>query len=281
MHTQTADMERKTRVIGPMRGFGDISDLLEGGADRETRVAISRVRGAAHIAFMAAFAVLITIVAWPAVLFGRDAALRVIRIWARGSLLALRLLCGIRYRVEGEENLPQGGTIVAANHQSMWETVAFFALLPRASMVFKDSLLKVPVYGWWGVKSGSIPVDRQAGPQSIRHLMRAARVRIEDGFQLVIFPEGTRISPGARAPLQPGVAAIYLASGAPVTPAVHDSGLYWRHPGRERRPGVITLRFLPPIPPGLDRASFEKRLEAAMLGARRDLFVDLGNGAKA
>lgn len=263
-----------------MRGFGDITDLLEGGAEGEIRSAMSRVRGAVHIGFMAVFAVAITILGWPAVLFRRDAALRVIRFWAKGSLLALRVLCGIRYRVEGAENLPRGGAIIAANHQSMWETVALFALLPRASMVFKDSLLKVPVYGWWGVKSGSIPVDRQAGPQSIRHLMRSARTRIEDGFQLVIFPEGTRISPGARAALQPGVAAIYLASGAPVTPAVHDSGLFWRHPGLERRPGEITLRFLPPIQPGLDRANFEKRLEAAMLGARRDLLVDLGNGAK-
>lgn len=259
-----------------MRGFGDITDLLEGGADNDARASLLRLRGGAHIAFMAAFAVLITIVAWPVVLFGRQATLSVIRFWARGSLLALRVLCGIRYRVEGAEYLPQGGAIVAANHQSMWETVALFALLPRTSMVFKDSLLKVPVYGWWGVRSGSIPVDRQAGPQSIRHLMRTARARIEEGHQLVIFPEGTRIRPGARAPLQPGVAAIYMASRAPVTPAVHDSGVYWRHPGLERRPGEITLRLLPPIPPGLTRAAFEKRLEAAMLGARRDLTFDHG-----
>lgn len=259
-----------------MRGFGDIADLAADDADGEPRsaVAFSRLRGGAHIAFMASFAVLITLVAAPAVLFGPSAALTVIRFWARGSLTALRMLCGIRYRVEGADNIPKGGAIVAANHQSMWETVALFALLPRTSMVFKDSLLKVPVYGWWGVRSGSIPVDRSAGTQSIRLLMRTARQRVEDGFQLVIFPEGTRISPGVRAPLQPGVSAIYLASGAAVTPAVHDSGLYWRYPGLERRPGVITLRFLPPIPPGLDRSTFESRLESALLDARRDLAAD-------
>lgn len=259
-----------------MRGFGDIAEI----AAEESAQASGgggfgrRLRGGLHLSFMASFAILLTIVAGPVVLLGQQAALAVIRFWARGSLLALRLLCGIRYRVEGAENIPQGGAIVAANHQSQWETVALFALLPRTSMVFKDSLLKVPVYGWWGVQSGSIPVDRSAGPQAIRHLMRRARERVESGCQLVIFPEGTRISPGARAPLQPGVSAIYLAANAPVTPVVHDSGVFWRYPGLERRPGVITLRFLPAIPPGLDRASFERRLDGALTGARRDLAVD-------
>lgn len=259
-----------------MRGFGDIAQMIGGDAKNEAGIGavLSRLRGGAHIAFMALFVIAVTIFAAPAMLLGPDRGLAVIRVWARGSLACLRLLCGIGYRVEGAEHIPTGGAIIAVNHQSQWETLALFALLPRTSMVFKDSLLKVPFYSWWGVRTGSIPVDRNAGPQSIRKLIRAARQRIEDGYQLVIFPEGTRVAPGAKAPLQPGVAAIYLASGAPVTPAVHDSGLYWRHPGLERRPGVITLRFLPPIPPGLDRATFEKRLDAAMTGARPDLGAD-------
>lgn len=255
-----------------MRGLSDIAELQD--AERTPSRLLSAAAGLVHIGLIAGMAIVLTVLTFPYALTGADRALRISRAWARFSLHALRIVCGVSYRVEGAENLPDGPVVIAANHQSMWETVAFFALLPRPSMVFKKDLLKVPFYGWWGLWSGSIPVDRGAGPQSIRLLIKATRDRIARGFQLVIFPEGTRVSPGAVAPLQPGVSAIYSAAGVPVVPAVHDSGMFWRHPGYERRSGVITLRFLPPIPPGLDRASFERRLEQAMLAARRDLDAD-------
>lgn len=253
-----------------MRGVSETADFQ--GVARTGSSALARVRGAAHLVFTAALAIAVTPFAAPFVwLGGPKVALVVIRFWATISLAALRLLCGVGYRVEGLEHLPRGRAIVACNHQSMWETVALFALLPQPAAVFKESLLKVPVYGWWGKVSGSIPVDREAGALTIRRLMREAKDRLDVGFQLIIFPEGTRVPPGVTAPLQSGVAAVYLASDAPVSPVVHDSGVFWRHPGFERRAGIITLRFLPAIPPGLSRAEFQTRLEGAMSAGRRDL----------
>lgn len=259
-----------------MHGFSDAAEFADAGSSPSRALAMAA--GAVHVALMAAFAITLTLLTFPYALLSADNALKVIRVWARLSLGALRILCGIRYRVEGAENIPSGPAVVAANHQSMWETVALFALLPLPSVVFKQDLLKVPFYGWWGVWSGSIPVNRAAGPQSIRLLIRETRDRIARGFQLVIFPEGTRVAPGVRAPMQPGVAAIYAAANVPVVPAVHDSGLFWRHPGFDRRAGVVTLRFLPPIAPGLDRNTFETRLEQAMLSARRDLAPEAMRG---
>ncbi|MBY0423766.1 MAG: 1-acyl-sn-glycerol-3-phosphate acyltransferase [Parvularculaceae bacterium] len=262
-----------------MRGVSETAEF--DAVERTPSGAIIRLRGAIHIAFMAALAVAVTPLAAPFVwLGGPKVALAVIRVWAGVSLVALRVLCGISYRVEGAENLPRGRAIVACNHQSMWETVALFALLPQPAAVFKESLLKVPVYGWWGKVSGSIPVDREAGALTVRRLMREAKDRLDQGFQLIIFPEGTRVPPGATAPLQPGVAAVYLSSHAPTVPVVHDSGVFWRHPGLERRPGVITMRFLPAIPPGLAREAFHARLEDAMTAGRRDL-ADFSRGDRA
>ena len=260
-----------------MHGLSDTAGLAEAGRSPSRLGATAA--GVLHIGLMGAFAITLTVLTFPYALSSAENALRVIRVWARFSLTTLRIVCGVTYRVEGAENIPAGPAVVAANHQSMWETVALFALLPRPSVVFKRDLLKVPFYGWWGIWSGSIPVDRAAGPQSIRLLIRETRDRISRDFQLVIFPEGTRVAPGVRAPLQPGVAAIYAAANVPVVPAVHDSGLYWRHPGFNRRPGAITLRFLPPIAPGLDRKAFESRLETAMLSARRDLAPEPMRGA--
>ena len=256
--------------MGRMLGVSEAADFQD--VDRTPSGAVVRLRGAAHLVFMAALAIVVTPVAAPFVLIGGPkVALVVIRIWAAISLAALRILCGVGYRVEGLEHLPKERAIVACNHQSMWETVALFALLPQPAAVFKESLLKVPVYGWWGKVSGSIPVDREAGALTVRRLMREAKDRLDLGFQLIIFPEGTRLPPGVTAPLQPGVAAVYLAADAPTVPVVHDSGVFWRHPGFERRPGTITLRFLPAIPPGLAREEFQARLESAMTNGRRDL----------
>lgn len=201
----------------------------------------------------------------PAVLFGPDTARAVIKVWSRIALAALAFVCGIRHRVEGAENLPRGPAIVAANHQSMWETIALYAILDRPTMVFKKELLSVPVYGWWARASG-VMLDREAGAKAIRRLRDATAARLGRGDQIVIFPEGTRGPPGGLLPLMPGVAGIYLVADAPVTPMVHDSGSYWRHPGPEKTPGVITLRILPPIPPGLPRKEFMARLEAALSG---------------
>lgn len=197
--------------------------------------------------------------------FGAAGGRLVNRTWAQCALFGLAAICGLRYVVKGA--LPQGAAIIAPNHQSMWETIAFFALARKPSMVFKRELLNIPVYGWWGRLAKSIPVDREAGPRAIKELTREAAERLAEGCQIIVFPEGTRAALGEKLPLQPGVAAIYKAAPVAVTPALHDSGRYWRHPGglfSLKEPGVITLTILPEIEAGLDRKVFQARLEAAL-----------------
>ncbi len=218
--------------------------------------------------FLALLTGVLGILCLPAVLFGPDAARAVVKIWSRVALAALELICGVSHRIVGAENLPSGAAIVAANHQSMWETVALYAILDRPVMVFKRELLNVPVYGWWARATG-VMIDRNAGPKAIKALRAETDKRLAKGDQIVIFPEGTRGPPGGLLPLLPGIAAVYLVADAPVTAAVHDSGLYWRHPGVMKNPGVITLRILPAIPTGLPRKVFMARLEEALGGESR------------
>lgn len=219
------------------------------------------------------FLVLLTgvmgIVFLPAALLGPEVSRAVIKVWSHVALSALKIICGVSHRVEGAENLPTGAAIVAANHQSMWETVALYAILKRPVMVFKKELLNIPVYGWWARAAG-VMIDRDAGAKAIRRLRAETGKRLATGDQIVIFPEGTRGPPGGLLPLMPGIAAVYLVADAPVTPAVHNSGDHWRHPGSIKVPGVITLKILPPIPPGLPRKDFMGRLDAA-LGTSKSL----------
>jgi 1-acyl-sn-glycerol-3-phosphate acyltransferase len=212
--------------------------------------------------FMAAATVVMGVVFLPA-LADRRAARAITRIWAQLMLDALRVVCGIRHRVLSPELIPQGDSIVAGNHQSMWETIALLTLLPRPSIVLKRELLQIPIYGWWAHRTG-IPIDRAVGARTRRKLQRETRCHIGRGDQIVVFPEGTRGPPGALGPLQPGVAGMYLAANRPVTPFVHDSGAVWRHPGGQKTPGLITIRFLPPISADLPRRDFMKALDKAL-----------------
>lgn len=200
----------------------------------------------------------------PLALFGRSASRQVSRAWAASILFFARIVWGVRWRVEGEEHIPSGGAIVAGNHQSMWETVAIYVLLRRPAVVFKRELLRIPVYGLWGLATGGIPIDRDGGAQSLRALQRRCAERIGEGDAIVVFPEGTRRPVGDPGELQPGIAGIYLAANAPCVPFVHNSGTVWLHPGPLKKAGVITIRFLPAIPAGLKRREFMSALTAAL-----------------
>ncbi len=227
---------------------------------------MNAVRAIVFMAFIAVLTAVLGIFCLPALFFGPDAARAIIKLWSHGALGALKLFCGVSHRIEGRDNLPDGAAIVAANHQSMWETIALYAILKRPTMVFKQELLKIPVYGWWAKASG-VMLDRNAGAKALRALREQTAARLARGDQIVIFPEGTRGAPGGLLPLLPGVAGIYLMAGAPVTPAIHNSGSFWRHPGLAMTPGVITLTILPPIPPGLPRRDFMAKLAAALSAA--------------
>lgn len=198
---------------------------------------------------------------------GETGARFVTRTWARTALFGLGAICGLKHEVAGGGNLPKGACIIASNHQTMWETIAFLALAEKPAMLFKKELLNVPIYGWWGKRAGSIPVDRNAGPRAIREVSALAAQRLAAGFQIIVFPEGTRAKIGETLPLQPGVAAIYKAANAPCIPTLHDSGRFWKSPGglfSLKTPGVIILNYLAPIESGLDRKVFQRRLEAAL-----------------
>ncbi len=231
----------------------------------------NRLKSNAYSAFLVSFVALMGIVCLPLTLFGRNTARATVQLWARLSLKALKAITGISHRIEGEENIPASGALIAANHQSMWETIALYALLPRPVMVFKQELTDIPVYGWWAKLAGNIHIDRGGGAKALRSMTRKAKLHTESGDQVIIFPEGTRSRPGERRALQPGVAGIYAATGVPCVPAVHDSGYFWRHPGNEKVAGVITLRFLPPIEPGLDRKRFLSELAARLEETRPDV----------
>lgn len=208
-----------------------------------------------------------------ALLLGSDARVHAYsRSWARGVLWLLRVTCGIRVRIEGREHLPQGAAIIASKHQSTFDTVIWLLVVDRPAYVLKQELTRVPLWGRLAQRGGHIAVERGGGASAVRGLVRASQAALAEQRKVVIFPEGTRTQPGERAPYHPGVAAIAVASRAPVVPVATDSGRYWGRRAFHKRPGTITVSILRPLPAGLPRAKLMERLEAAIEGETARLY---------
>jgi len=191
----------------------------------------------------------------------------VIHAWAHWHRWCAATFLGIRSRVEGAR--PEGAVIVAAKHQSMFETIEMLVLLDRPAVVLKRELADIPGWGWAARRYGVIPVDREGGATALRRMLKAAREAIADGRPIAIFPEGTRVPVGEQPPLQAGFAGLYRALGLPVVPVALDSGRIWPSGRFAKRPGIVTVRFGEPIPPGLPRSEIEARVHAAINALER------------
>jgi 1-acyl-sn-glycerol-3-phosphate acyltransferase len=156
-------------------------------------------------------------------------------------------LLGIRYRVEGLEHLPSGSAVILAKHQSAWETIAFQQIFPPLSFVLKRNLLYIPFFGWGLALFSPIAIDRAAGREALRQIEEQGRRRLQQGFWVLIFPEGTRMPPGVQGKYQIGGAWLAAKAGAPVVPVAHNAGEVWPKNALLKRPGTITVRIGPPI----------------------------------
>jgi len=173
---------------------------------------------------------------------------RFISQWARFHVWLLGALCGLRYRVEGREHLPRPGTaIILAKHQSSWETLAFQEIFPPQVWVLKRELLWLPLFGWALAMLNPIAIDRGAGRKAVKQIVDQGRQRLQTGRWVVVFPEGTRMSPGQHRRFGIGGAALAAESGYPVVPVAHDAGHYWPRRGFLKTPGTIRVLIGPAI----------------------------------
>lgn len=168
--------------------------------------------------------------------------------WGRFNLWLQRIVCGLSYRIRGTEHLPEGCCIVMAKHQSAWETIGLRGLLPpQQSWVLKRELMRLPIFGLGLRFSKSIPIDRSAGGRAVLKVVEQGNARLDEGRYVVIFPEGTRTSPGQRKKYGIGGALLAERSGVDVVPIAHNAGVFWRRRGVKKYPGEIQVVIGPPI----------------------------------
>ena len=199
--------------------------------------------------------------------------------WMRGVHLALAWIVGLRFRVQGLEHLPDGPCIIASKHQSSFETLLFHTIRPDIAIGLKEELIRIPLFGWYLKIAQNIAIDRGGAAKAMRSLVKGAETAVENGLSILIFPEGNRRPVDAAPDYKPGVAALYKALDVPVVPVGLDSGRFWPRRSFAKRPGMITVRFLEPIPPGLDRQAFMRLLEERTEAGCAEIMGMDGKGA--
>jgi len=198
--------------------------------------------------------------------------------WALSSVWLLRVIAGTRLEVRGLPRRLDGPLLVAAKHQSMFETFALLHCFADPAFILKHELMRIPVFGWWLSRMGMISVRRDKGARALKDMGRDARETAEAGRQVLIFPEGTRRPPGAEPAYKVGVVLLYEEMGMPCVPVALNSGLYWPRRKWQRYPGTILVEFLEPLPAGLPRKEFLKRLETDIETASDRLLVEAATG---
>jgi 1-acyl-sn-glycerol-3-phosphate acyltransferase len=179
---------------------------------------------------------------------------RIISGWALTMLWLLRVLCGIRMEVRGAENIPAQPAILLCKHQSAWETIALQKVFPPQVWVLKRELLWLPFFGWGLAMTSPIAIKRSDGKGAVRQLLKQGKQRLDMGFCVVIFPEGTRIPYGQRGKYKIGGALLSASTGVPVVPIAHNAGKLWGRNSFLKQPGVITMSIGKAIDPAGLRA---------------------------
>ena len=214
------------------------------------------------------------IIALPTFFMPYTGIIAVAKSWGRSNLRLLRWVVGITYEIRGREKIPAGPIIVAAKHQSAWETFALVPLFDNPVYILKRELQYIPIFGWLTIKGRMIPVNRSGGSQALAAMAERARIELGRNRQLIIFPEGTRRPAGAEPRYRFGVAHLYVAEGVPCVPVALNSGMFWPRRSIRMRPGKVVVEILDPIPPGLDKDTFFKRLQEAIETATARLIAE-------
>lgn len=175
--------------------------------------------------------------------------------WGRAFTLLARYICGVKYTAIGQENLPNSPSLLVSNHQSTWETFAYVAILPQHIWILKRELIRLPFFGWTLRMASPIAIDRSNRSAATQQILRQSAERVAKGFSILVFPEGTRVAPGAIKSFKPGAARIALALNIPIVPIANNAGYCMPRSSYMLYPGTIEIIIDKPIYPKADETA--------------------------
>ncbi|TVP72966.1 MAG: 1-acyl-sn-glycerol-3-phosphate acyltransferase [Rhodobacteraceae bacterium] len=236
------------------------------------RYAVQWLRSVVFIGQMYVAMLVVGVVYLPYALITRDGALRACQDYCRYVCWSAAWMVGLRTEVRGE--VPSGGVLIAAKHQSFLDILMIFGALPRGRFIMKKQLVWAPVLGWYGLRIGCVPVDRGKRGQAIRAMVARVKSGVQKPGQLIIYPQGTRVAPGVAKPYKAGTAALYQELGQACVPVATNVGMFWPRHSLYRKQGVAVVEFLPTIPAGKEPRVFLAELEQVVEAASDKLMAE-------
>jgi 1-acyl-sn-glycerol-3-phosphate acyltransferase len=167
--------------------------------------------------------------------------------WAVFNLWWLKICCNVTYEIKGKDNIPGKPCIVMSKHQSAFETLALQQIFIPQVWILKKELLQIPIYGWGLASMQPIAINRDSTIKSFRQIADQGCERLQKGYWVIIFPEGTRVAPNKKKKYLPGGGMLAEKSGAQVVPVAHNAGRLWSRNSMIKKPGLITIKIGPVI----------------------------------
>ncbi|WP_282120102.1 lysophospholipid acyltransferase family protein [Ruegeria atlantica] len=236
--------------------------------------AIQWVRSLIFMIVIYAWMLILGIVFAPYALFTKRGALQACKTYARSTIWLASWMVGIRCEVRG--NVPVDEVVIGAKHQSFLDIIMIFSAIPHGKFIMKRELLYTPVIGLYARRLGCIPVDRGRKGAAVAKMVKDVAKEFSEPGQLVIYPQGTRVAPGAKKPYKVGTAVLYEGLGFPCVPVATNAGVFWPRTGVMRKPGLAIVDFLDPIEPGVGRDQFLERLEDVIETRSNALMREVG-----
>ncbi|KAJ56092.1 glycerol acyltransferase [Actibacterium mucosum KCTC 23349] len=210
----------------------------------------------------------------PLAAINRVWAFRGVHTYCRWVRWTASWMIGLRSEIRGD--VPDGEVLIASKHQSFFDIIMIVSVVPRPKFIMKHSLKWAPILGWFALRIGCVPVDRGKKAKAVEQMVAGVRAGVETPGQLIIYPQGTRVAPGAKKPYKIGPAVLYGELSQDCVPAATNVGVFWPRTGIYRKPGLAVVEFLPPIKPGLSTEAFMETLETTIEAASDALMAEAG-----
>lgn len=238
------------------------------------RHGIRYLRSLVFVGQMYAAMLVFALIYTPMALISRAWAYRAVRHYCHWVRWTARWMVGLRSEVRGTP--PTGEVLIAAKHQSFFDIIILVSVVPRPRFIMKKSLKWAPILGWYAMRIGCVPVDRGKRGQAIQQMVQQVSEGRQDPGQLIIYPQGTRVAPGAHRPYKIGTGVLYQQFAHDCVPAATNVGVFWPRTGITRKPGLAVVEFLPTIPSGKPLEPFMADLESTIEDASNRLMAEAG-----
>ena len=193
------------------------------------------------------------------------------KIWIRGIFICLKYICGVTHEMRGLAHLSDEPVIIVSKHQSAFETFALYYYLKKSFFIHKKQLFYIPIFGQYLMKHNMVSIDRAGHASTMRKMITDVKKKLDSGSTIIIFPEGTRTKPGAKADYKTGFIGIYNTSKRKLQPVALNSGLFWQKGLKVIKRGHIIIEFLPQIDIGIDKKEVLNKVKNSIESATNKL----------